>query len=116
MSDNNKSYTKIRYGLEWLSKNIMDATTRKKFYTKSGELSQYALACGYIQVLESIDEKVRVKLFADNSHYHVRVFSDRYIDAYKTLPWDVFEYNRLTDARKAFYKHANDYCNMYRIK
>lgn len=74
-----------------------------KFRNKSGELSQYALSCGYLQVSVPDGKEPRtyitqgVALFREGgSCYHVRA----YVDGAKE--WESFDF--LSDARKFYTK------------
>jgi hypothetical protein len=82
----------------------------KKFYTKAGTLSRYALACGYIEnrhVIAKVPtiqgyemQDVRCTLEADSACFHVRATSADF------RLWDSYE--SLTEARKAFKKVIKD--------
>jgi hypothetical protein len=43
-----------------------------KFYSATGRLTAYALACGYIE--RKLDGPVEVELYCEDSVYHVRGF------------------------------------------
>jgi hypothetical protein len=71
-----------------------------KIKTKSGELTPYALACGYIQQKEK--EGKQVSLWNEGGPlYHVRLHD---FNAGKRIFWESFE--RLTDARVLYKKTA----------
>jgi hypothetical protein len=65
----------------------------KQFYTKTGQLTDYALACGYMQTFEALDE--RLCLYKEHNAYHVKMTSN------VSRVWEVFD--TLTEARQ-FYK------------
>ena len=67
-----------------------------KFKTKSGRLTPYALACGYLEEKEKAG--IRVQLWHDGGpYYQVKAFDH---SKGKRIFWDSFE--RLTDARRRF--------------
>lgn len=67
-----------------------------KLRTKTGELTPYGLACGYVQTHEVSD--IRVTLWHEGGPmYHVRAHD---FGEHRRIAWDSFE--RLTDARKAY--------------
>jgi len=69
-----------------------------KFKTKSGELTPYAFACGYIQ--ENEKDGKRLTLWHEGGPlYHVRMFDHK---SHKRIFWESFE--RLTDARALYRK------------
>lgn len=48
-----------------------------RFYTRSGKLSAYALACGYVEQWEQMrNPKHFVKLWREHGCYHVRHHAD----------------------------------------
>lgn len=51
----------------------------KQFYNSKGELTPYALACGYIQ--KHYDNNQTVTLWREGNIYHVRHFN------HKTVEW-----------------------------
>lgn len=80
-----------------------ESDTKSRFYTKTGWLSPYALACGYIECQRVIHtlpggghEDVRVTLERDSACIHIKA-SGRY-----TRIWESFD--TLTEARKFFKK------------
>lgn len=79
------------------TKTVDPSLTR--FRTSRGELSQYALGCGYIQVHERDGQ--RVVLWQEGGPcYHVRHFDHNKVER---VFWDTFE--SLTEAR-ARYRQA----------
>lgn len=72
-----------------------------KFYTKRGQLTDYALHCGYVERRTSMD--IVTELYHDGC-YHVRTNG-----AYFGQPhvWDVAD--TLTEARRKFAKHVKEY-------
>ncbi len=66
--------------------------------TKSGELSSYGLACGYVERYEK--NNVRLTLWKEHNAYHVR--KHNFNDGTRIF-WDTF--NTLTEA-KGLYKLA----------
>jgi len=71
----------------------------KRMKNKDGQLTAYALLCGYVQTKTRKDESVSIKLFMENQHYHV-VMSD----ILGARDWRTYEMNELTIARETF-KH-----------
>jgi hypothetical protein len=70
----------------------------KTFYNKKGELTRYALACGYIQRYEKNNQSI--DMYCENaSCIHVRQFNR---DTGKRIFWDSF--TTLTEARKRYNK------------
>lgn len=66
-----------------------------QFYNKKGELTKYALACGYIQ--KFYDNNQTVTLWMEHNTLHVRHFN------HKTIEWYLDKcFDTLTDARKAY--------------
>lgn len=63
------------------------------FHTKRGQLTPYALGCGYIEKHER--EGVTIQLWKEHSTYHVRSHTNG-----KRIGWDVFA--RLGEARKLY--------------
>ena len=82
----------------------------KKFNLKNGDLTDYALACGYLQVWNSegtnkyYSGKYSVMLERTEGcrGYHIRVRKNMEL----TFSWETFD--NLTDARKAFAKHKKE--------
>lgn len=71
---------------------------QKELYNKSGKLSAYGLACGYVEKKQG-KEKEKI-LFMEHSHYHVK--SGKPGEFYHV--WEVFERDQLTKARKFYNK------------
>ncbi len=70
------------------------------FKTKSGRLTPYALACGYVERHETKPGTITgksVTLWQEHGVYHVRAHD---YDAHKRLLWESFD--NLTPARKCF--------------
>lgn len=68
-----------------------------KFRTKTGRLTPYALACGYVEQCES-PSAVRLTLWHEGGPcYHVRAHDHA---NHKRLFWDSFE--SLSEARKRY--------------
>lgn len=65
------------------------------FATKRGELTEYALGCGYIQRREV--NEILVTLWREHGVYHVRVHDFR--NGWR-VAWETFK--TLTDARKYY--------------
>lgn len=67
-----------------------------RYYTQSGRLTRYALACGYIEQVEH--NGVQTTLWASHGAYHVRQhdFGGR-----GRITWESFR--TLTAARKRYY-------------
>ena len=63
------------------------------FYCKNGDLTDYALSCGYIQKKE-IGNKI-VKLFKEHTTYHITV-----IETGIKSKW--LSFDKLTEARKEY--------------
>jgi hypothetical protein len=76
--------------------------TRDKFKTARGQLTAYALACGYVQQRER--GRVRVTLWHENGTLHVRAheFGGR-----GRLKWECPE--TLTAARREFARQCREY-------
>lgn len=69
---------------------------KDKFKTIKGELTHYALACGYIQTIEN--NGLGLTLWHEGDPmFHVRMHNH---SEGKRVFWDSFE--RLTDARKCY--------------
>ena len=71
-----------------------------KFYTKDGYLTQYALACGYIETnlnYSNADFNIRVYMQLDGSVYHVKGYDH---NKHISLGWECYE--SVKEARKAF--------------
>jgi hypothetical protein len=66
-----------------------------KFFTKSGRLTPYALACGYIELDETNGTHTKL-WFEGGTVYHVSQHNSRR----ERVFWDCFE--RLSAARKRF--------------
>lgn len=78
--------------------HTMTTETKNRFKTKSGELTPYALACGYIQ--EKENDGKRITLWHEGGQvYHVMLFDHK---NHKRIFWESFE--RLTDARALYRK------------
>lgn len=81
-----------------------------KFYNKNGDLSLYALSCGYVEAKRT--EKKVIKLFEEHGVFHVKTYDilntpgrvgclgivDN--ESLTINKWETFE--NLTDARKMF--------------
>jgi phage terminase Nu1 subunit (DNA packaging protein) len=67
-------------------------------YNKSGELSAYGLACGYVESHRT--GKRWVKLYMEHAHYHI--MSGKADHGYDV--WEVFTYYELTKARALYRK------------
>jgi len=77
------------------------------FRNSNGDLSVYALNCGYIQSATTPDDRFTVKLFADGV-YHVRI-----TDAEMTLGWTAWEsFDTLREARRAYRKALKHYSTL----
>ncbi|MDE3023046.1 MAG: hypothetical protein KGI54_14555 [Pseudomonadota bacterium] len=70
-------------------------TADRKFYLKSGWLTPYALACGYVEVRD-LPNNVEVWLFHDGACFHVQGRSD----THGRFIWESF--NSLPAARQFF--------------
>lgn len=72
-----------------------------QIYNKSGKLSAYGLACGYVEKQET--PKGNKKMFVEHNHIHVRFMKG---DNTFTLGYmagrEVFEVTELTKARKFY--------------
>ena len=68
------------------------------FYLKNGQLTRYALACGYCESFRS--EKIWVKLFCENAHFHV--MKGNINSGYSV--WETFGSDELTKARILYKK------------
>ena len=71
---------------------------------KDGQLSMYALNCGYIQDVWKND--IKVELYIEDC-VHVRGYD---YNLYTSMFWYTFD--SLTEARKAFFKCTNTTFNM----
>lgn len=72
---------------------------RPKFVTAKGWLTEYALACGYIEVSKGYNTPgcpLRAYMEKDSACYHVKVYDSR------TGGRDWESYETLPEARKAF--------------
>lgn len=65
------------------------------FYNKDGQLNDYALSCGYIQVTEFCEDR-HMHLLKDGC-YHVRIYNHK---EHSRELWCSFD--SLTEARKVF--------------
>lgn len=74
----------------------LDEPTLRKFYTKKGWLTNYALSCGYIEKVEK--GTVRTTLWMEHGTIHVRQFDDT--KGEKHVCW--FSYSSVTAARESF--------------
>lgn len=70
----------------------------KRMENKDGQLTAYALLCGYVQKVERDDKTVT--LFMEHQHYHVIYFDHETGER----DWRTYEINELTIARETF-KH-----------
>ena len=88
--------------------------SNKIFNNKNGDLSQYALHCGYIQIYPryikdnehvNISTGYEIQLREDGCCYHVEIYlwEDNYL-VYKL--WESFDL--LTDARRYFNKNKTN--------
>ncbi len=70
-----------------------------KFYNRSGTLTAYAIACGYVDV-RTIEERTRAELWSEHGVYGVTVRTD---DADETTAaCRVNRYRTLTEARRVW--------------
>jgi len=76
--------------------------TKTLFYTKTGKLSEYALACGYIESVEL--NGVILTLEKDSACIHIKGYNNNIRDREF---WD--SYDTLTEARKEYTKRINQY-------
>ena len=74
----------------------------KKFYNSKGELTKYALACGYIQQCEF--KGMTLTLWRESNCIHVRQFNHL---TNERIFWDSFDDN-LTNARKRYNQAVKD--------
>jgi hypothetical protein len=82
-----------------------------KFRLKTGELTQYSLACGYIFRVD--DNKKSLTLWREHSVFHVRLTNRKNpVESF----WKVFDYNQLTSAKKLYYKTAREVFNFSKQK
>ena len=65
------------------------------FYLKTGELSAYSFACGYVEV--DFIAEVRLSMWKEHNTYHVRAHDNK---AGQRLFWDVFD--TIGPARKRY--------------
>ena len=74
------------------------------FFTKSGELTSYALACGYVKEWHLVKEstKIQVKLWQEHNIYHVRSHNF----ATTRIKWESF--HTLSEARREFYAQKRE--------
>ncbi len=74
----------------------MTIITDSVFYIKSGQLSSYGFACGYVE--KSRNEKTWKEMYMEHNCFHVRQgkTNERY------SLWETFESNELTKARKLY--------------
>lgn len=70
----------------------------KRMKNKDGQLSSYALLCGYVQKIEKNNRSLT--LFMEHEHYHVIYFDHETGER----EWCTYEINELTIARNTF-KH-----------
>jgi hypothetical protein len=85
--------------------HTMNEADRKRFYTKRGELTVFALACGYVQLHTAKDgTQVRLdKPSPGGMQYDVRVWPPGYYDRnHPDRVWDAFD--SLTEARKRYHQ------------
>lgn len=72
---------------------------KSSFYNKSGQLSAYGFACGYVEKEESTYKKK--EMYKEHNCYHVKVFY--YVNETSSLDlWETFDSNELTKARKLY--------------
>ena len=71
-----------------------------RFRLKSGLLSRYAFACGYVKVYER-DEDNRLCISREPNDYHVKGWINH------NHVWEIFE--KVTDARKFIRSHKLPY-------
>lgn len=81
---------------------------RNLFRTKKGDLTRYALACGYVQRRSNEfggndEDHKSVQLYMDGSVIHVRVY--RREDNRR----EVFSTNNLTEARRVFRQKCKEF-------
>ena len=75
---------------------------RDKFRNKNGDLTHYALACGYIQIFDI--NKMQLHLYHDGgSVFHVKLFDH---NQGTRVFWHVFD--TLTKARKYWHQTKNN--------
>ena len=72
---------------------------KDKFFTKRGEPTAYAFACGHVQIAYTKNKTFRVKLLRDEhgTCYHIYVYCDH---APGHFTW--LTYHNLNDARRKF--------------
>ena len=71
---------------------------KTEFYLKNGQLTRYALSCGYCESFRN--EKIWAKLFCDYGHFHV--MKGDINKAYSV--WETFGSDELTKARILYKK------------
>ena len=83
---------------------------RDKFKTKNGDLTHYALACGYVQQVEICD--IYLRMWHDGGCcFHVSLFDYKNL---KRIFWHSF--NTLTEARKCFHLTRNNLLELSKLK
>lgn len=69
---------------------------KTEFYIKSGQLSYYGFACGYVE--KSTSKTQWKELYMEHSHFHVR--QGKTGEGFTT--WETFDNMELTKARKFY--------------
>ena len=87
---------KIHYNRENTPVEWWDENEKPLFYTKKGELTMYAFACGYVQ--ERTGSKRWKKMFMEHNHFHV--MEGKLNHGYHT--WETFD--KLYEAKDYYQK------------
>lgn len=75
---------------------------KTEFYLKNGQLTRYALSCGYCESFRN--DKIWVKLFCEHGHFHVMAGEKNH--GYSV--WETFGSDELTKARNLYKKLINN--------
>lgn len=79
-------------------RNFQINQSNEKFMTKRGELTRYALSCGYIEQHIFADGSYK-KLWQDSAALHVRYIN---LQQHEESFWEIFGLCELTAARKLY--------------
>ena len=83
---------------------------RDKFRNKNGDLTHYALACGYIQIFDPTDT-MRLTLWHEGNVFHIRLFEH---SEHKRVFWHSFD--NLTAARKYWHQTKNNLTELSKMQ
>ena len=84
-----------------MAATIREPKPANRFRLKNGDVSLYALGCGYIQRTDR--DGIWTTLWLEHGHFHIRTHDFK---THTRIAWEVFPGNELGNARKEYRKQC----------